>query len=144
MNTKTLIAVTFATLLGSTAASAQEAIPATWANEVSSQTGGGKTRAEVKAEMAVAHAHGDLHRPGDEYGLGDRVPFASQKTRAEVVAELRQARAAGRLDQRGELDGTYDTSAPFASTKSRAEVKAEVLQAQASGQHLSRGDKAGS
>ena len=144
MNTKTLIAASILALIGSTAAVAQEAIPATWANEVTSQSvNTGKTRAEVRAELVAARANGEVDQPSDFYGLADQSKFASSTTRAQVVAEYKKARAAGQLDLRGELYGTYDPQSAFVSTKTRAEVKAEVLQAIASGEHLSQGDRTG-
>lgn len=143
MNAKTLIAASIFALVSSTAAVAQEAIPATWANEASQQTTGAKTRAEVKAELVVARAHGESN-PSDLYGQPSSPQFASSTvTRAQVLAELSRARAAGELKEAREFDGGYGYQIPFASTKTRAEVRAEVLQAMHSGEQLSRGDRTG-
>lgn len=72
MNTRnTLIAAVFATVFASSAALAQEAVPATWNNIAATQTApaapsqGAKTRAEVQAELAAARARGELTQPGD-------------------------------------------------------------------------------
>jgi len=94
----------------------------------------GKTRAEVKAELAQARADG--WRPYREEDDFLQLPIKSTKTRAQVKAELIQAR------QNGWNPSDYDNTSfapPVKSTITRAEVKAELLRAkaeEASGRHI--------
>ena len=82
MNVKTLIAATAIALLGSQAAFAQETT--------------GKTREQVKAELAQARIAG-IDNAGREIGL-PLTPSRSHKTRAQVTQELVAARDAGELE----------------------------------------------
>jgi hypothetical protein len=103
--TKTLIAAAFVALMGANAASAQEAIPATWANEVAPHAASTTTRAQVKAELAVARANGELSTSSDNYGTVASVPFVSTKSRAEVKSETLHAMAAGAGLSQGDRTG---------------------------------------
>ncbi|HEX6703733.1 MAG TPA: DUF4148 domain-containing protein [Albitalea sp.] len=84
-------------------------------------TPGIKTRAEVKAELAVARRDANLPRYGEATNFIDRTP--STKTRAEVQAELAVAQRDGNLPQYGEATQFVDSP----STLTRAEVRAETL-----------------
>lgn len=82
MNVKTLIAATAIALLGSQAAFAQDT---------------GKTREQVKAELAQARSGGKLDFAAQEVGLPLKAGN-SIKTRAQVTQELATARANGELE----------------------------------------------
>ena len=142
MNTKPLFAIALVALLGANAASAQERVPATWNDSYTPNVAvqiGGKTRAEVKAELATARANGELNTSADNYGPLPSTSV-STKTRAQVVAELSAARANGELQ--ASADNNYGPVDHFVSTRSRAEVRAEALQPKGA-THLSQGDRTG-
>jgi len=92
MNVKTLIAASAIALLGSQAAFAQDV--------------GGKTREQVKAELAQARSAGRLDFAGQEVGL-PLTPSRSVKSRVQVRQELADARASGEL-QPGATYGFID------------------------------------
>jgi hypothetical protein len=100
-------------------------------------TTGGKTRAQVRAELVQARADG--FEPSSEAPeVFYKQPAKSTVTRAQVKAELMQARAEG-FQLSSEEPEIF--AKPVQSTKTRAQVKAELLQARAeeaaSGHHVS-------
>ena len=122
----------------------------------------GKTRAQVRAELAEAVARGEvsnggvppLARPYDHV-WGESAPGLlagpGGKTRAQVRAELAEAVARGEVSHGGvpPLARPYNllgdsAPAPFAgpSAKSRAQVKAELAEASARGELFLRGGSA--
>lgn len=94
----------------------------------------GKTRAQVRAELAAARAAGQI--PSGDLDYPPPAPAASHKTRAQVRAELARARAAGEMSS-GDLD--YPPERPPATRKTRAQVRAELEAAKAAGE-VSFGD----
>lgn len=122
MNTKTLIAATLATLVAGTAfAQSPAEAPKTRAQVIEEikaaraagelpigdvygyeirarQSGPGKTREQVRAELAQAVANGELRSFSDLHGFDVAArPVASTVTRAEVRAEAVRALQAGEL-----------------------------------------------
>ena len=90
----------------------------------------GKTREQVRAELAAAKAAGVVTYGEQEYPV---VPPASgpSKTREQVRAELAQAKAAG-LVTYGEQE--YPVTPPSSdSGKTREQVRAELAEAKAAG-----------
>lgn len=102
MNTRnTLIAAALATVFASSAAMAQEAVPATWNNVAATQTApvksapGSKTRAEVQAELAAARARGELSQPGDFYAPVAQAMKDAQQAQASQLAAQRAGQSGG-------------------------------------------------
>ena len=117
MNAKLLyIATVAASLLASTVAMASDATQFDPAP-------GTRSRADVKAELAVARAYGQLEQRGESYGAFPVAP-TSTLSRAEVKKELAIARANGELVDRGDSYGAFPVAT--ASTRTRAEVRAEA------------------
>jgi hypothetical protein len=116
----------------------------------------GRTRAEVKAELAEAIRTGNMIGSG-ESGLTQRelnpqrygitAGSASTLTRAQVTGQFQQARAAGELVGVGESGlplnemqpGNYPQKAAVAG-RTRAEVQAELREAIRTGNMLADGD----
>jgi predicted RNase H-like HicB family nuclease len=115
----------------------------------------GRTRAEVKAELAEAIRTGNMIGSG-ESGLtlrelnpqryGATPAAASTLTRAQVTGEYQRARLAGEvmvgeagLPQNQVLPGNYPAQSAVAG-KSRAEVKAELAEAIRTGNVLAGGE----
>lgn len=115
----------------------------------------GKTRAEVKAELAEALRTGDIVAAGEtgmklnelypeRYATTDAAPG---KTRAEVRAELDEAIRSGNIVAGGESGQKlnelhperYATTRPAAG-KTRAQVKAELAEAQRTGDIVAAGE----
>ena len=104
MSIKQLVAAAGVAIVAATAV-AQEATPDTWIN-----IEGTKSRAQVKEELAIARANGDLETIR-EYDVYDR-SFRSTLSRAEVIADLQIWREAGLADlYRGEASPNYESPA---------------------------------
>jgi len=90
----------------------------------------GKTRAQVRAELAEAKAAGQVTYGEQAYPV--TLPSSAPgKTREQIRAELAQAKAAGQVTY-GEQE--YPTISPSPEpTKTRAQVRAELAQAKAEG-----------
>ena len=104
---------------------------------------GGKTRAQVIAELAQAQQSGELAAVNSEDPMAaqlfhDRQFAGPGKTRAQVQAELAQAQKSGELAALNSEDPlAYERFAErqFAGHgKTRAQVQAELAQAQKSGE----------
>lgn len=91
----------------------------------------GKTRAQVRAELAQAKAVGQVTYGEQEYPVFPP-SSASGKTREQVRAELAQAKAAGQVTY-GEQEYPVMPPSPGPG-KTRAQVRAELAQANAEGQ----------
>lgn len=116
MNAKFLYAATVAiALIASTAAMATEA---TQFNGAASE----RSRADIKAELAVARAQGNLTERGESYGTF-RQTAPGTLSRAEVRAEAARANREQRVPS-----SVYGYLEPVnTSLRSREEVRAEAL-----------------
>ena len=85
----------FAGIAITLSASAAMAVEATQFDPAPSST---TTRAEVKADIAIARANGTLMSRGEATEFVDRIDVASQRPRQEVRAEARFAGRAHRFD----------------------------------------------
>lgn len=97
---------------------------------------GGKTRDEVKAELAAAIKDGSLAKMNSEAGYAPELETrrASQRTRAEVLSELRRARDDGSLAKMSRnYSYTSDTSTTARSSLSREQVLSDLQQARDDG-----------
>jgi Domain of unknown function (DUF4148) len=114
----------------------------------------GKTRDQVRAELAAAQRDGDLLAPGDS-GLTlrelnpSRYPArqaASVKNRAQVVAELQEARRNGDIVvgdtglTQYEINPRNFPARAVAQGKTREQVRAELAEAIRSGDIVANGD----
>ncbi|MDZ7812456.1 MAG: DUF4148 domain-containing protein [Ideonella sp.] len=117
--TATLIAAAAITLL-SNAALAQDAIPATWANEVAKPVTSMISRAEVRAELEAARHAGLLN------------PFDAD-VHVRVNAPLQVPTMLARMQQGAERAAALSSSAT-SSGLSREQVRAEVMAAHLSGE----------
>ena len=114
----------------------------------------GKTRDQVRAELAAAQRDGDVLAPGDS-GLTlrelypNRYPArqpAAAKTRAEVVAELQEARRTGDIVvgdiglTQYEINPRNFPARAVAQGKTREQVRAEFAEAVRSGDIVANGE----
>ena len=114
----------------------------------------GKTREQVRAELAAAQRNGDVLASGDsgltlrELNPG-RYPAqqaAPSKTRAQVVAELQEARRAGDIPVGDTGLTAYDINPGnfparwVAQGKTREQVRAELAEAIRSGDIVANGE----
>jgi hypothetical protein len=115
---------------------------------------GGKTREQVRAELAEAVRNGDVMAPG-ESGLTLRQMYpqrypaapvaASGVTRAQVLGEVQDARRNGTLMAAGEAGEPTAQTSPQAyaarfTGKTRAQVEAETREAIRTGNILAGGE----
>lgn len=116
----------------------------------------GKTRAEVRAELAEAIRTGNIVESGESsLTLAERFPnrypaqaVAAGKTRAEVQAETLRAIREGNIMGPGESSLTlaqqfpqqYNKAQPAVVGKTRAEVRAETLRAIREGDIMGPGE----
>lgn len=99
----------------------------------------GKSRAEVRAELAKARSSGELAAINSEDSTAlwtFQYPHASSLTRAEVLAEVARARSSGELQALNSEDSAawLAFSAGPASHRPRREVVSEVARALADGE----------
>lgn len=117
--TTTLFAATAIAVL-SNAAMAQDAIPATWANEVAKPVTSTVSRAEVRADMEAARQSGQLN------------PFDSD-VHARVNATVQAPTMLARTQQGAERVAALGRQAS-ASGLSREQVRAEFMAARKAGE----------
>lgn len=117
--TATLIAAAAIAVL-SNAALAQDAIPATWANEVAKPVTSTVSRAEVRADMEAARQSGQLN------------PFDSD-VHARVNATVQMPTMLARTQQGAERVATLSRPST-ASGLSREQVRAEFVAARKAGE----------
>lgn len=86
-----------------------------------------KSRAEVNAELAQAHAGGTLQFSEHAYPV---IAIESTKSRGDVAAELAQARNDGSLHW---VDHEYPAIHATGTPRTREEVRAELASAISSG-----------
>jgi hypothetical protein len=99
----------------------------------------GKTREQVRAELAQAQRNGDLIANGESglrfnqlYPQQYAQPVVVSKSRSQVQGELEEARDSGTLIADGQTGATARELAPqryAAQRKTREEVRAEVREA---------------
>jgi len=97
---------------------------------------GGKTRDEVKAELAAAIKDGSLAKMNSETGYAPEFEMrkASPLTRAEVLGELKRAREDGSLAKMNRnYSYTPDYSTTARSSLSRDQVLSELQRARDDG-----------
>lgn len=120
---KTIALISLALLVAG-AAHAQDSSDDTAQNRQA--TPGALTRAEVRAELARAHAAGEM-QDGEGGAWAAGPTGASTLTRAQVRAELARAQAAGEL-QNGEGISFMPTQ-QAGTPREREAVRAEAMQA---------------
>lgn len=145
MNTRlSVVAIALSTLVAGHALAADPAV--------------GKTREQVRAELAQAIRSGDLVADGETGqrfnqlypSLYAQPVVAAGKTRADVRAEVEQARLSGELVSDGQTGekiaeyvaprGAATTAVAAASGKTREQVRAEVREAIESGDLVADGE----
>jgi DNA-binding transcriptional regulator YdaS (Cro superfamily) len=118
--TATLFAAAAITVL-SNAALAQDAIPATWANEVAKPVTSTVSRAEVRAEMEAARQAGLLNPFDSDLNVRVNAPFSAPTLLA-------------RTQQGADRVAALSRNAAATSELSREQVRAEVIAAHKSGE----------
>ena len=96
------------------------------------------TRADMRAAVLAARAHGELVPAGEAIETLVHTTSASERSRADVRDEVLQARAQGELVPAGEAMAAQTTGAP--STLARAEVKETVRIARQRGELVPAGE----
>lgn len=102
------------------------------AHPVSTPSEGGRSRAEVLAELEAARLDGSLAKMNRESSYAPEFERPSTRSRAEVLAELDAARSSGLLAKMSR-ESSYAPEFERGSTRDRAEVLAELERARADG-----------
>lgn len=102
------------------------------AHPVSTTTEGGRSRAEVLAELEAARLDGSLAKMNRESSYAPEFDRPSTRDRAAVLAELEAARRSGLLAKMNR-ESSYAPEFDRPATRDRAEVLAELEAARADG-----------
>lgn len=98
-------------------------VPTTYerANAIQGPTGGEKSRAEVRSELASAQANGSLKNPSERLLFNFSVS-PSEKSRAAVRAEVIQAKSSGAMALPGTVRTPFGTTNPSFNRSAREET----------------------